>query len=317
MNIVITEGHALNPGDLSYDVFASLGSLVVRERTQQKDLISCIKDTDAVIVNKVQITKEVIGSCPRLKYVGVMATGYNTIDIEECKKKGITVTNIPSYSTSAVCQHVFSLLLEFTNRVGVHSASVFSGEWQNSKDFCYWKTPLIELQDKTFGVFGLGSIGTAVANVARAFGMEVIASTRTQKPQIKSVSKYVTLKELFILSDIISLHAPLNQETQNIISKKYLDIAKQNLILINTARGGLVQESDVASALEQSKIAGYLADVAQTEPILATNPLLKAPNCILTPHLAWSPLETRKRCLDIAFSNLRAWIQGQKQNVIT
>lgn len=313
MNIIILEGHAVNPGDLSFECFNDLGNIKVYDRTTDTEVQERIKNADAIIVNKACISKNIITASPNLKYIGEMATGYNNIDIEAAKNRGIVVTNVPHYSTQAVAQHVFALLLEKTNQVGLHNASVHAGEWSSNADFCYWKMSLEELANKTFGILGYGNIGRQVAKIATAFGMKVIVHTRTMND---SNVNYVSLEDLFSYSDILSLHVPFSDRTRNIVSKKMLDIAKENLIIINTARGGLVNEADLALALNNGHIQGYLTDVVTKEPIDKNSPLLTAKNCIITPHLAWAPLETRKRCMHIAMENLRAFIANKPKNVI-
>lgn len=314
MKITILDGHALNPGDVSYDIFSQFGELNIYDRTPAELVISRIGDSEVVFLNKVNITEEVFSACPKLKYIGVMATGYNVIDIEAAKRHNVVVTNIPSYSTDAVAQHVFALILNFTNQVSLHNDSVQANEWVKCPDFCYWKSPLIELNGKTLGIFGYGSIGSKVAEIAKAFGLKVICCTRTQKP---GMPESVTFEDLLKKSDFVSLHAPLTDKTKDIINKDSLKLMKKSAYLINTARGGFVVEKDLAEALNNNTIAGYAADVVLSEPMAADSPLLGAKNCIITPHIAWAPLETRQRLLGIAVDNIKAWLSGNPINVVS
>ena len=321
MNIVILDGHALNPGDLSYDVFKEFGSLAYYDRTPPELVVERIKDAEIVFLNKVAITKEILSQCKKLKYIGVFATGYNVIDTAAARERGITVTNIPSYSTMAVAQATFALLLELTNGVHAHNDSVQNGGWIKSLDFCYWTHPLTELLGKTFGVVGFGSIGQAVAKIAFALGMKVIAHSRTAK-KVEDFSKEnftvesVSLEELLKKSDIVSLHCPLTNDNKGMINQEALSKMKDGAILLNTARGPLVDEAAVRAALESKKLFGYGADVLSQEPMSAACPLLGAPNCVITPHVAWAAKETRERLLDIAVDNLRKFLAGTPVNVV-
>ncbi|MBR5097038.1 MAG: D-2-hydroxyacid dehydrogenase [Treponema sp.] len=321
MNIVILDGHALNPGDLSYDVFKEFGSLAYYGRTPPELVVDRIKDAEIVFLNKVAITKEILSQCKKLKYIGVFATGYNVIDIAAARELGITVTNIPAYSTMAVAQATFALLLELTNGVHEHNQSVQSGGWIKSPDFCYWTHPLTELLGKTFGIIGFGSIGQAVAKIACALGMKVVAYSRTAK-KIEDFSKEnftvesVSLDELLKKSDVVSLHCPLTNDNKGMINQEALAKMKDGAILLNTARGPLVDEAAVRAALESKKLFGYGADVLSQEPMSAACPLLGAPNCVITPHVAWAAKETRVRLLDIAVDNLRKFLAGTPVNVV-
>ena len=314
MKLTILDGHAVNPGDLPWDKFSDLADITVYERTPQELVINRIGDSDAILLNKVNITEEVFSTCQNLKYVGVLATGYNVVDIEAAKRHKVTVTNIPSYSTNSVAQHVFSLILNFTNQVELHNNSVHNGEWITCPDFCYWKSPLMELSGKTLGVFGYGMIGKKVTEIAKAFGMNVICCTRTAQD---GMPKSVTFEQLMQLSDIVTLHAPLTEKTKNIINKASLKLMKKSAYLINTARGGFVVEQELADCLNAGQIAGYAADVVSQEPINKDSPLLTAKNCVITPHIAWSPLESRKRLQNIAYDNLKNFINGTPTNYIT
>lgn len=313
MKLAILDAHADNPGDLSWDSFKEFADVVLYDRTSSNDVINRIGDADAIFVNKVQITEEILQKAPKLKYIGVCATGYNVIDLDSCSKRNIIVTNIPAYSTNAVAQHVFALITNFSNHVALHNQSVHAGEWIQSPDFVYWKEPLFELAGKTLGIFGYGAIGLKVAEIGKAFGMKIICNTRTKKP---GMPEFVSFEELLKEADILTLHAPLTDLTKNIINKESLSLMKKSAYLINTARGGFVVEKDLAECLKAGGIAGYAADVIATEPMLPDCPLLNCPNCVLTPHIAWAPKETRKRLLDIAYENFKAWIDGHPINVV-
>lgn len=313
MKLAILDAHADNPGDLSWDSFKEFADVVLYDRTSSNDVINRIGDADAIFVNKVQITEEILQKAPKLKYIGVCATGYNVIDLDACSKRNIIVTNIPAYSTNAVAQHVFALITNFSNNVSLHNQSVHAGEWIQSPDFVYWKEPLFELAGKTLGIFGYGAIGSKVAEIGKAFGMKIICNTRTKKP---GMPEFVSFEELLKEADILTLHAPLTDLTKNIINKESLSLMKKSAYLINTARGGFVVEKDLAECLKAGGIAGYAADVITTEPMLPDCPLLNCPNCVLTPHIAWAPKETRKRLLDIAYENFKAWIDGHPINVV-
>lgn len=320
MKIVVLDGYALNPGDLDWHKMEELGDLTVYERTSYTDnteIITRIGDATAVFTNKTPLSKEVLQACPQLTYIGVLATGYNVVDLKAAKEQGITVTNIPSYSTNAVAQATFALLLEVTNQVGHHNQSVHQGDWQQSKDFSYWQTPLTELAGKTLGLIGYGAIAQAVAMIAHAFQMEVIYYNHRPKAPQAEWTKQVTLDTLYQEADIISLHVPQFPETEGMIDQAALAQMKDTAILINTARGGLLDESAVARALTDGKIAALAADVVSKEPIAADNPLLQAPNCYLTPHIAWAPIETRKRLMEIAVGNLTAFIHKTPRNVVS
>ncbi len=316
MKITVLDGFALNPGDLSYDSLKEFGEVKVYPRTNAEDVVSRIADSEAILLNKICITEEILCQCPKLRYIGVQATGFNVIDLVACKKHSVTVTNVPSYSTSAVAQLTFAFITEFASRVSVHNESVFLGDWISSPDFCYWKTPLCELEGKTLGIFGFGNIGQRVERIASAFGMNCIVTTRTPNPQIKNPVDFETLlKE----SDFLTLHAPLTPETQGIISSKTICKMKPSSFLINTARGALVQEEELSYELLQGTIQGYAADVISEEPMNPKNPLLKVPKgkIILTPHIAWAAVETRKRLLEIVVENLRCFLNGNPQNVVS
>lgn len=319
MKIVVLDGYALNPGDLSWQGFEELGEVTVYDRTSYTDkqeIIERIGDAEAILTNKTPITADVLKACPQLTYIGVLATGYNVVDLAAAKEQGITVTNIPSYSTNAVAQATFALLLEVTNQVGHHNRSVHQGDWQTSKDFSYWQTPLMELAGKTIGLIGYGAIAQAVATIAHAFQLKVIYFNHRPKPAQADWAKQVSLAELYQEADIISLHVPQFPETEKMIDRTALAQMKSSAILINTARGGLIDEAAVAEALHTGQIAALAADVVSKEPIAADNPLLQAPNCYLTPHIAWAPAETRRRLMGIAVANLSGFKAGTPQNVV-
>lgn len=311
MKLAILDAHADNPGDLSWKPFEEFAQVLIYDRTSQDEVVPRSKDCEAIFINKVQITEEILQNLPKLKYIGVCATGYNVVDLEACSKRNIIVTNIPSYSTDAVAQHVFSFITYFSNQVALHNESVHNGEWCTSLDFVYWKQPLFELAGKTLGIFGLGNIGLKVAQIGKAFEMNVIYNSRTKKD---TDFEYVSFDDLLKKSDFLSLHAPLTEQTKNIINKNTLSKMKKTAFLINTARGGFVVESDLADCLKSNVIAGFAADVVSVEPMKKDNPLLHCPNCVLTPHLAWAPKETRQRLLDIALENFKAWINGNPIN---
>lgn len=319
MKIVVLDGYALNPGDLSWQGFEELGEVTVYDRTSYTDkqeIIERIGDAEAIFTNKTPITADVLKACPQLTYIGVLATGYNVVDLAAAREQGITVTNIPSYSTNAVAQATFALLLEVTNQVGHHNRSVHQGDWQTSKDFSYWQTPLMELAGKTIGLIGYGAIAQAVATIAHAFQLKVIYFNHRPKPAQADWAKQVSLAELYQEADIISLHVPQFPETEKMIDRTALAQMKSSAILINTARGGLIDEAAVAEALQTGQIAALAADVVSKEPIAADNPLLQAPNCYLTPHIAWAPVETRRRLMGIAVANLSGFKAGTPQNVV-
>jgi glycerate dehydrogenase len=319
MKIVVLDGYALNPGDLAWQGFEKLGEVTVYDRTSYTDkqeIIERIGDAEAILTNKTPITADVLKACPQLTYIGVLATGYNVVDFAAAKEQGITVTNIPSYSTNAVAQATFALLLEVTNQVGHHNRSVHQGDWQTSKDFSYWQTPLMELAGKTIGLIGYGAIAQAVATIAHAFQLKVIYFNHRPKPAQADWAKQVSLAELYQEADIISLHVPQFPETEKMIDRTALAQMKSSAILINTSRGGLIDEAAVAEALQTGQIAALAADVVSKEPIAADNPLLQAPNCYLTPHIAWAPVETRRRLMGIAVANLSGFKAGTPQNVV-
>ena len=315
MKIIILDGYTENPGDLSWDEFAALGDLTVYDRTAQEDAAARIGDAEVVFINKVRLTDEIFAACPNLKLVSILATGYNIVDLAAAKRRGITVCNVPGYSTRAVVQMTFALLLEICQQVGLHSGAVHTGRWQTCPDFCFWDRPLIELDGKTMGIVGYGAIGSAVGTVAQALGMKLLVTARHEKP-VPEGARFVSLPELLAQSDVVSLHCPQTAENARMIDAGALAQMKDGAILLNTARGGLLDEQAVADALRSGKLLAAGMDVVSAEPIRADNPLLTAPNCFLMPHIAWAPLETRRRLQAISAENLRAFLAGKPQNVV-
>lgn len=316
MKITVLDGFALNPGDLSWEGFNELGDVEVFERTSSEELYNRAKDSEVLITNKTVIDAEAISHLPKLKYIGVIATGYNVVDVEAARKHGIVVTNIPAYSTMSVAQHVFALLLAVTDRPEHYAQEVRQGRWSKVRDFCFWDTPLTELAGKRFGIIGMGNIGKAVARIALAFGMEVLAYSSKEESKLPIGVKKVSLEELFNHSDIISLHCPLNDSTHHIINSKTIAQMKDGVIIINTGRGLLMDENAVAEGLMSGKIRAFCADVLSTEPPAPDNPLVKAPNTYITPHIAWATKEARTRLMDIAVSNLKHYLSGMPVNVV-
>ena len=323
MKIVILDGYAENPGDLSWEGFEKLGELTVYDRTPREDveeILRRIGDAEIICTNKTLIGREVIERAPKLRYIGVLATGYNVVDVDAAAERGIPVTNIPSYGTAAVAQHMMALLLEICNRTGHHSQAVHEGRWQRSEDFCFWDYPLMELAGKTMGIIGYGHIGKAAARLAGAFGRKVIACRRPGHSVLENVQddgvSMVTIEELFERADVISVHCPLFPETEGLICRENISKMKDGVIIINTARGPIVQEKDLAEALNSGKVYAAGVDVVSTEPIRDDNPLLTARNCFITPHIAWASRESRQRLMDTAVDNLRAFLAGEPVNVV-
>lgn len=316
MKIVILDGYTENPGDLTWEGFEQLGQLKVYDRTPKDQLAERIGDGEAIIVNKTALTEEVFAACPSIRYVGVLATGYNVVDIEAAKKRGIPVCNIPAYGTGAVAQMTMALLLEICHHVGEHSNAVKEGEWSDCQDWCFWKHPLMELSGKTMGIIGFGRIGQAVGQLAKAFGMEVLAYDPYERESGKAIAAYVTRDQLLARADVISLHCPLFPDTKGIIGRETIGKMKDGVIILNTSRGPLVDEEALAEALNSGKVYAAGLDVVSEEPIRKDNPLLSCSNCLITPHIAWAPLESRKRLMEIAAANLEAFIKGKPQNVV-
>lgn len=318
MNIVVLDGHTLNPGDLSWDELGKLGSVTVYDRTPAGLIQERIGLAEIVLTNKTPLTREVLEAAENLRYVGVLATGYNVVDIEAAAARGITVTNVPAYGTESVAQFVFALLLELCHQIGRHGDSVRSGDWAKAVDFSYTLTPQIELWGKTMGIVGYGRIGRHVARLAEAFGMRVLVSGRPGKAGGNEDSgvRRVPLEQLLAESDVVSLHCPLTAETERLINRERLALMKSSAFLINTARGGLLQEQDVADALNEGRLAGAALDVLAAEPPAADHPLVHAPRCIITPHMAWAAVEARERLMSIAAGNVAAFLEGRPVNTV-
>lgn len=314
MRIVILDGYTANPGDLSWKELETLGELVVYDRTSADETVTRAADAEVVLTNKVLITKDVMAQLPRLKYVGVLATGYNVVDIEAAHQRGIIVTNVPAYSTESVAQMVFAHLLTVTNRVEHYAVQNRANRWTNSADFSYSDTLLIELAGKSFGIVGLGNIGKRVAQIAQAFGMNVMALT--SKTTLPEGIKKASLPELLAQSDVLSLHCPLTPETHHLINADTLKQMKPTAILINTGRGPLIDDQAVADALKAKRLYAFCADVLTEEPPKADNPLLRLPNAYTTPHIAWATVETRARLIQVAIDNVKAFASGQPQNIV-
>lgn len=317
MKIVILDAYTTNPGDLSWEKFSEFGELTVYDYTPEDLIIERCKDAEIIIDNKVVLTKEILDKLPKLKYIGMLSTGFNVIDITAAKSNGITVCNVPTYSTAAVAQLTFALILEIYNQVGLHSEAVHNGEWTSCRDFCFQKTPLVELSNKTIGLIGYGKIGTAVAKIADAFSMNILCYVPSKKsqPNFKSF-RFVTLDELAAQSDIVSLHCPLTPETTGIINKNFISKMKKNAIVINTSRGPAIDEQALADALNNGIIAGAGVDVLSTEPPKENNPLLSCSKCFITPHIAWAGYETRNRLVGVVYDNLKAFLSGEPINVV-
>ena len=315
MKIVILDAYTSNPGDLSWDKFKELGDFTAYDYTSPEETAARMADADAVITNKTVITREAIESAKNLKYIGVLATGFNIVDVECAKEKNIPVCNVPTYSTNAVAQLTFALITEIYNQVGVHSAAVHGGEWSSSKNFCFWKTPLICLENKTIGIIGFGKIGTAVAKIAAAYGMNILCYVPRPKPQPDIENfRFVSLDELLENSDIVSLHCPLTPETKEMVNESFISKMKKSAVLINTSRGGAIDENALADALKSGRIYAAGVDVLSTEPPKKDNPLLACDNCFITPHIAWAGFETRVKLIDIVYNNLKSFIDGETVN---
>lgn len=317
MKIVVLDGYTENPGDLSWDGLGNLGELTVYDRTPANLIVERIGDAEIVYTNKTPLTKATLDSCPQIRFIGVLATGYNVVDVQAAKAKGIPVANIPIYGTAAVAQMAIALLLEICHHVGEHSAAVYRGEWTNNQDWCFWKYPLIELAGKTMGIIGFGRIGRATGKIAQALGMKVLAfDTNQTPPGVGEAYEYVELNELFAKADVISLHCPLFPSTEGIINKENIGKMKDGVIIINNSRGQLIVEQDLADALNSGKVYAAGLDVVSVEPITADNPLLAAKNCFITPHISWAPKESRQRLMNLAVKNLEAFLAGTPINVV-
>lgn len=318
--IVVLDGYAENPGDLSWDGLGALGELTVYDRTSlidEQEVIDRISDAQIVIVNKTPISEKILQECPAISYIGVLATGYDVVNVEAAKRRGIPVTNIPTYGTAAVSQFAIALLLEICHHIGHHSEAVRKGRWEQCPDWCFWDYPLIELAGKTMGIIGYGRIGRSTGKIAQAMGMKVLAFDKQQDNLLQSENcRYADLPELLQMSDVIALHCPLLPETEGIINRDTISKMKNGVIIINNSRGQLIVEADLREALENGKVAAAGLDVAATEPIRSDSPLLGAPNCFITPHISWASKESRARLMNIAVENVRAFLNGHPIHVV-
>jgi glycerate dehydrogenase len=317
MKIVALDGHALNPGDLSWDEIRASGDLTVHPRTAKADIIARASGADVVLTNKTPLDDLTFAALPALRYVGVLATGYNVVDVRAARARGVVVSNAPGYGTDSVAQHAFALLLELAARTGHHAATVAAGRWARCPDYCYWDHPLLELSGKTIGVVGYGRIGRATARIARAFGMQVIAHTPRPPADGDDAVRFTDVDTLFREADVVSLHCPQTAENTGLVDARRLALMKPTAFLLNTSRGALVNEADLAAALNAGRIAGAGLDVLGVEPPPADHPLFTARNCLITPHLAWASVEARRRLLGIVSANLRAFLAGKPVNVVS
>lgn len=316
MKIVYTDAYTLNPGDLDWAPIQSLGDVTLYDRTRPDELIERVKDAQLILVNKVKLTRESLAQLPNLRYIGVTATGYDVIDIAAAREQGIVVTNVKGYSTDSVAQLTFALLLELTHRIGRHSDSVQAGEWAASPDFSYWKSPLVELAGKTLGLVGYGDIGQKVAGIGQAFGMNILISRRNRQAETGEDVTLVDRETLFEQSDVVSLHCPATPDTIGFVDQNLLSRMKPTALLLNTSRGSLLNEADVANALNVGLIAGAGLDVLAVEPPVPGNPLITAKNCLVTPHIAWASLESRQRLMHLVADNIRAFLDGSPINTV-
>ncbi len=319
MKIVVLDGFTENPGDLSWTPLEELGEVIIYDRTSYADapvIAERIGDAEIVVTNKTPVSRDTLVKCPNVRLIAVLATGYNVVDYSYAREKGIPVVNVPTYGTASVSQFAIALLLEICAHVAHHSEAVHAGRWENADDWCFWDYPLIELAGKTMGIIGFGRIGQATGRIAKALGMTVLATGSRETENGRSIAEYVDRDTLFARSDVIVLHCPLFPETAGIINRDSIAKMKDGVILINNSRGGLMVEQDVADALNSGKILAAGVDVVSTEPIRGDNPLLKAKNCLITPHISWAPKEARQRILDITVDNIRAFLTGEKKNVV-
>ncbi len=318
MKIVVLDGYCENPGDLSWAPLEQFGEVTVYDRTPDtaEAVIERLKDADILVGNKNTITGEIMDACPKLKYIAVQATGYNVIDVAAAKERGIAVSNVPTYGTMSVAQHTMALLLEITNMVGHHNDRVHAGRWAEGPDWCFWDSPLMELDGKTMGIIGFGKIGQQTAKMAKAFGMNILAAGSRPTEEGRMIGEYVEMDELLAKSDVISLHCPLFPNTKGIICKENIDKMKDGVIILNSSRGPLVVEQDLADALRSGKVKAAAVDVVSSEPMTNDNPLLTAPNCIITPHIAWAPKEARQRIMNTTAKNIEAFLNGAPINVV-
>ena len=319
MKIVILDGYTENPGDLSWGELEKLGELTVYDRTSltdEEEIIARIADAEVVLTNKTPISRRTIDACPSMRFIAMLATGYNVVDVDHAREKGIPVCNVPVYGTRSVSQFAIALLLELCHHIGHHSETVHAGRWANNADWCYWDYPMVELAGKTIGIIGFGRIGQATGRIAAALGMRVLAHSPHESDEGRRIGTYVDLDTLLRESDVISLHCPLTKDNAELINRQTIAKMKDGALLVNNARGQLLNEQDVADALNSGKLAGAALDVVSAEPVHADNPLLSAKNCILTPHISWAPLESRQRIMDITAANIQAFLNGAPQNVV-
>lgn len=316
MKIVVLDGYAVNPGDLSWDIIRKFGELEIYDHTAPEDTVSRLQGAKIALTNKTVIDASVMDACPELKLICVLATGYNVVDCPGARERGIPICNVPAYGTDAVAQFTFALLLELCHQVGHHSKAVHDGRWCSNRDFCFWDTPQMELAGKTMGIIGFGRIGRAVGKIAKAMGMQVIAYNRSRCPEGEAIGTYVDLETLLKTADVISLHCPLTEENAGLINRDTLSLMKNGMILLNTARGPLLDEQAVADALRSGKLRSAAVDVVSKEPMERSNPLLTAPNCIITPHMAWAPTESRQRILNITANSIAAFLEGKPINTV-
>lgn len=317
MKITVLDGKGLNPGDLSWDCLNHFGEVAVFPKTHtDAQTIERLQGVEVAITNKTPITEDILAACPDVKLICVLATGYNVVDCDAARKRGIPVCNVPDYGTSAVAQFTFALLLEICHQIGHHNTLVHNGVWTNCPTFCFWDTPQMELAGKTIGIIGFGRIGQAVAKIAAAFGMKVLAYSRTEYEEGKALACYASLDTLLSESDIITVHCPMTPQTAELINADTIAKMKDGAILLNTSRGGILNEADVKAALESGKLRAAAMDVAAVEPIPADSPLLSAPNCFITPHMAWAPIESRQRILDCTVRSIQAYLNGAPENTV-
>lgn len=319
MKIVVLDGYVENPGDLSWDQVSNLGEITIYDRTDpanEEEIINRIGDAEIIITNKTPISKKTIASCPNIKFITMLATGYNVVDYNYAKEKGIPLANVPTYGTASVSQFSIALLLEICHHIGYHSKTVYDGRWADSIDWCYWDYPLIELEGKTIGIIGFGRIGQAEGRIAKAFGMNVLAHDLYPNENGRTIAEYVDLYDLYARSDVITLHCNLTPENTGMINNDSISKMKDGVIIINNARGQLVNEQDLTDALNSGKVGGAGLDVVSTEPIRSDNPLLGAKNCIITPHISWAPKESRQRIMDCTAENIKAFIEGKPVHIV-
>ncbi len=316
MKLVVLDGFTLNPGDLSWEPLEALADCTIYDRTAESEILERARSAEILFTNKVPLRADTLASLPGLRYIGVLATGYDIVDVESAAQRNIVVTNVPEYGTYSVAQMVFALLLELTNKVGIHDEAVRQGAWSKSQDWCFWKAPTVELMGKVMGIVGYGRIGKVVGQIALALGMQVIVTSRRRPEALPPEVRWEPLGDLLAEADVVSLHCPLQPSTRGMINAERISRMKPSAFLVNTARGALIVEEDLANALGSGKLAGAAVDVLTAEPPSSTNPLIAAPNCIITPHIAWATKEARARLLGAAAANLRAWLNGSRQNAV-